>query len=55
MDAFRIALANLTFPATPEESAALAAELARIGYRLVPVRRASPRLHDRRREQAQRY
>jgi hypothetical protein len=42
-------------PATPEESAALAAELTRIGYRLVPVRRASPRLHERRREEARRY
>lgn len=44
-----------TNPATPEESAALAAELQRIGYRLVPVRRASPRLHERRREEARRY
>lgn len=44
-----------TAPATPEESAALAAELTRIGYRLVPVRRASPRLHERRREEARRY
>jgi len=44
-----------TAPATPEESAALAAELIRIGYRLVPVRRASPRLHERRREEARRY
>ena len=44
-----------TNPATPEESAALAAELQRIGYRLVPVRRASPRLHELRREEARRY
>lgn len=44
-----------TAPATPEESAALAAELARIGYRLVPIRRASPRLHDWRRQEARRY
>lgn len=44
-----------TAPATPDESAALAAELTRIGYRLVPVRRASPRLHDRRRKEARRY
>jgi hypothetical protein len=44
-----------TAPATPDEAAALAAELTRIGYRLVPVRRASPRLHERRREEARRY
>lgn len=44
-----------TAPASPEESAALAAELTRIGYRLVPVRRASPRLHERRRDKARRY
>lgn len=42
-------------PATPEQSAALAAELHQIGYRLVPVRRASPQHHDRRREEARRY
>lgn len=44
-----------TAPATPEESAALATELARIGYRLVTVRRASARLHELRREEARRY
>lgn len=44
-----------TDPASPEESATLTAELTRIGYRLVPVRRASPRLHERRREEARRY
>jgi hypothetical protein len=44
-----------TAPATPEESAALAAELIRIGYWLVSVRRASPRLHNRRRKEARRY
>ncbi|MEO2087968.1 MAG: hypothetical protein ABGY75_00515, partial [Gemmataceae bacterium] len=44
-----------TAPATPEESAALAAELTRIGYRFVPVRRASARLHELRREEARRY
>jgi hypothetical protein len=44
-----------TDPATPEESDALAAELTRIGYRLAPVRRASPQLHERRREEARRY
>ena len=44
-----------TVPATTDESAALAAELHQIGYRLVPVRRASPRHHDWRREEARRY
>ena len=44
-----------TAPATPEESTALAAELQQIGYRLVPVRRASPRLHERRLEEGRRY
>jgi len=44
-----------TTPATPDESATLAAELTRIGYRLVPVRRASPRLHERRLDEARRY
>jgi hypothetical protein len=44
-----------TAPANPEESAALAAELQRIGYRLVTVRRASARVHELRREEARRY
>ena len=44
-----------TRPATADESAELAAELARIGYRLAPVRRASPQHHDRRRQEARRY
>jgi hypothetical protein len=44
-----------TAPATHEESADLADELTRIGYRLVPVCRASPRLHERRLEEARRY
>ena len=37
-------------PATPPEYAALAEELARIGYRLKPVKRASWRHHERRRK-----
>ena len=35
-------------PATPAEYAALAVELARVGYRLKPVKRASWRHHERR-------
>ncbi len=38
-----------TCPAAPEEYAALADELTRIGYRLKPQRRASWRHHERRR------
>lgn len=37
-----------TKPATDEEAAPLAQELARIGYRLKPVRRASQAVHQRR-------
>lgn len=44
-----------TAPATSEEFADLADELTRTGYRLVPVRRASSRLHERRLEEARRY
>jgi hypothetical protein len=49
------AVVRYSTPATTDESAALAAELHQIGYRLVPVRRASPRHHDRRRDEARRY
>lgn len=34
-----------TRPATPEESAPLAAELERIGYNLAPVSRITPAMH----------
>lgn len=44
-----------TFPATPEESAALSVELNRIGYRLMPLSRASWRHHERRREEARHF
>jgi hypothetical protein len=44
-----------TVPATPEESAALSAELNRIGYRLGLLGRASWRHHERRRETARRF
>lgn len=37
-----------TLPATPDESAALAAQLTHIGYRLRPVQRASFSHHQRR-------
>ena len=43
---------RLTRPATPEEIAPLANELARIGYTLTPVRRASDAMHRARREYA---
>jgi hypothetical protein len=43
-----------TRPVTLEEAAPLAEELTRIGYRLVPIKRASRRVHDHRREAARR-
>lgn len=43
-----------TVPATPDECAALSVELRRIGYRLKPLKRASWRHHERRREEARR-
>lgn len=39
-------------PATDEEATSLAQELARIGYRLQPIRRASQAIHERRRASA---
>ena len=44
-----------TVPATPDEYAALSIELNCIDYRLVPIHRASRRLHERRREEARRF
>lgn len=44
-----------TTPATPGEAASLTAELYRIGYRLVRLRRASHLHHERRLEEARRY
>lgn len=41
-----------TKPVTVEEAAALAEELARIGYKLKTIKRASYRLHEARRESA---
>ena len=43
-----------TTPASRRESAALVSELRRIGYRLRPMRRASPQQHERRRATARR-
>jgi hypothetical protein len=43
---------NRTTPARPQEFAALACELARIGYDLRPIQRASARHHQRRLEAA---
>jgi len=43
-----------TKPATEEDAAPLAEELTGIGYRLLPVKRASRRVHDMRRETARR-
>jgi hypothetical protein len=44
-----------TVPATPEGYTPLSVELNRIGYRLVPLSRASWRHHERRREEARRF
>lgn len=44
-----------TVPAAPIEYAALSLELRRIGYRLVPLKRASWRHHERRRGVARRF
>ena len=44
-----------TDPTTSEEITALAAELHRRGYRLVPVRHASRLHHERRQEAARQY
>lgn len=41
-----------TTPVTVEEAAPLAEELARIGYRLKPIKRASYRIHEARRATA---
>lgn len=41
-----------TRPATDEEAASLAEELARIGYRLQPIKRASRHIHEARRAAA---
>lgn len=41
-----------TTPVTDEEAAPLAWELAQIGYRLKPIKRASPRVHEARRATA---
>jgi hypothetical protein len=41
-----------TTPCSPDDAAALAAELRIIGYRLRPIRRASPVHHDNRRQLA---
>jgi len=42
-------LSHCTRPATPDEIAPLAAELARIGYTIAPVRRVSCAMHQARR------
>ncbi len=44
-----LAVINHTCPVTPQEYAALADELVRIGYRLMPRMQASRRHHERRR------
>lgn len=43
-----------TVPASPSEHANLSLELTRLGYRLVPLKRAARRHHERRREEARR-
>jgi hypothetical protein len=44
-----------TTPARPNEYADLAEELTRIGYNLRPIRRASWRHHEKRRQMARRF
>lgn len=44
-----------SFPVRPSESAILARELRRIGYRLKPIRRASWQHHEQRREAARAF
>jgi hypothetical protein len=48
------AIIAATRPVTLEEAAPLAEELTRIGYRLVPIQRASRWVHELRRETARR-
>jgi hypothetical protein len=43
-----------TKPVEPEDAADLADELTRIGYKLMPIRRASQRNHEARRAEARR-
>ena len=43
-----------TKPVEPEDAADLAKELARIGYKIKPIRRASQRNHEARRAEARR-
>lgn len=44
-----------TVPVKPEDAADLAEELTRIGYHLRPIRKASWRHHERRREMAREW
>jgi hypothetical protein len=46
---------RLTRPASAAESAALAEELTRIGYKLKSIKRASARHHERRRDAAKAF